>query len=60
MGRELSREGEVVQSGDAEHRGGNAHHRCRDVPGFVYLISGDPAQIVTDYRRLRRIEETQL
>jgi hypothetical protein len=38
----------------------DAHHRCRDVSGFVYLISDDPVQIVTDYRRLRQVEETQL
>lgn len=32
----------------------------RRTSGFVYLISDDPAQIVTDYRKLRQIEETQL
>jgi biotin carboxylase len=29
-------------------------------PGYVYLVSDDPDQIATDYRRLRDIEQTTL
>ena len=45
------------------HPEGHSLPRTIDVatqPGFVYLISDDPAQVVADYQELRRIERDYL